>query len=825
MKPVHQTKIGLTAFASALLLTLQPAVRAANINYIGSIDTVFSASPGTTEVNAWLTPSTAKSYDIDGDNIYGTFAAVSWNNWTNYTANTISYVNVPDNIQLDNLSGFSAQVDDLAGACGGNVGSGVAVNPTAQGGVYMLKANAGNSVLYTNGSNLSISWMWHTFQVNSNLTGKTLRVGVMSYCYGQALTVNPHTQDAGKGIWLAQTAGGSAKSVVAPVPAGWVQSGGGSVTPAMTFFDIVDAQAGDKYTIYVSKTLFGRSNPQAYLGAISFDVATTASVPATKPFINNFITSGYINPSPVFGTPVNPNASGGTNFGYTGVIRTNCNFRFGALAGSATPAKYQWFHGGSPISNATNSIYEIVNATLADSGNYQFVVTNNAGAVTSQVYSVTVVATNIAPQVANYRAQAFATPGLYAYYGFDNGAKDTKGTNDGTFVTSPSGGAQIGTGFGSGGGQFDGTGSEPGFYNFGAGSVQVPYNPAFDFNNANKEGTVVLWLRPDWVWTGSMMQSFPICEGTNGNVRWGLNVGRTKSGFGALRYDAIGAPLAPTNQNFSTAGGNICSGGSGGIGNSWYMMTAVFSNGTFKAYCNGTPMPTNGATSAAGTLAFPLGSISGAPLTIGALDAAGNNNWSGGIDEIAIYTNALSDAQVQALFNASDVPYAVTQPVGGSFAPGDLYTISCVTSNNWDRMAPNQNLAQTSTTFVANNTSYQWSFNGTPIAGANSTAINFNVMNPTNAGTYLCIATNAGGSITSSPAIITVAYPTLTTTKPATPGGNATISWPSSYTLTGWYLEESPSLQPPTWTPIVTNGPALVPPINSQDFFRLVRPY
>jgi hypothetical protein len=824
MQTTKQTKTALTALASALLLALQPSVQAATINYVGSIDTVYSALPSTTEVNYWLTPSTSKSYDIDSDNIYGTFAAVSWNNWTNYTGSTISYVNVPDNVQLDNLSGFSAQVDDLAGACGGNVGSGVAVNPAGQSGVYMLRANAGNSVLYTNGSNLSISWMWHTFQVNSNLTGKTLRVGVMSYCYGQALTVNPHVQDAGKGIWIAQAAGGAAKSVVAPVPAGWTTSGGGSVTPAMTFFDIVDAQPGDQYKIYVSKTLFGRSNPQAYFGAISFDVSDTPSVPATKPFINTFITSGYINPSPVFGTPNYPNASGGTNFGYTGVIRTNCNFRLGALAGSATPATYQWFHAGSPISNATNSVYEIVNATLADSGNYQFVASNIAGAVTSQVYSVTVVATNVAPQVASYRAQAFATPGLYAFYGFDNGAKDMKGINDGTFVTSPSGGAQIGTGFGSAGGQFDGTGSEPGFYNFGAGSVQVPYDPAFDFNNANQEGTVAMWVRPDWVWTGSMMQSFLIANGTNGNVRWGLNVGRTKSGFGALRYDAIGAPLFPTNQNFSTAGGSICNNGSGGIGNSWYMLTAVFKTNGFVAYCNGVPMPAT-STGAATNLPFPLGSISGAPLTIGALDAAGNNNWSGGIDEIAIYTNALSDAQVKALFNAGDVPYAVTQPVGGSFAPGDIYTTSFVTSNNWDRMSPNQNLAQPSTTFVANNASYQWSFNGTPIAGANSTAINFNVMDPTNAGTYLCIVTNVGGSITSSPAIITVAYPTLTSTQPASPGGNATISWPSSYTLTGWYLEESPSLQPPTWTPIVTNGPVLVPATNSQDFFRLVRPY
>ena len=805
-----------TRMIGAAMLLLALKTQAATINYVGSLDT--NNAP---EVNNWLTPATTKTYDLDGDNIYGTFAAVSWGNYTNYTASTISFVDMPGNTVLNNESGFSAQVDDLSGACAGNLGSGVAINPTGQGAVYMARANTGNSVLYTNGMTISIARMWHTFQVNSNLNGKTLRVGIMTYCYGQSGSINPHDQDSGQGLWIAQVVGGTAKSVVAPVSAGPALSPPVVVAPNMTFFDIVDAHAGDQYTVFATRDLFVRANPSTYFGPISFDVIATASVPATKPYINNNITSGYVTPATTFGTQRNPSLSGGTNYGYTGVIRTNYNYRFGVLAGSAKPATYQWYHGATPISNATNAIYEIANATVGDAGNYQVVVSSVAGSATSQVYSVTVVSTNLARQVNGYRAQAFATPGLYAYYGFDNGLKDMKGTNDGYFVGSPGVGAQIGTGLGSGLGENDGTLSEIGFYTFGAGVMQIPYNPAFDFNNAKQEGTIVMWVRPEWCWTGGYRQSFLMANGTNGNARWGLNMGRTKQGLAAYKYDptVAGTSVNPISLGTTIPGGSIAS--SGNIGTKWVMLTAVFSNGFYTAYCNGVQLGA-GASTPSTNQAFTFAPPVGMPITIGALDADGNNNWNGGLDEIAVYTNALTSAQIQSLFNASDVPYAVTQPVGGSFAPGDIYSLTYVASNNWNIW---QSSSQPSTVFTPNPLSYQWYTNGVPVAGATASSINFAGITTNDAGTYVCVVTNVAGSVTSSPAILTVAYPKLSATSPTTSGGNSTISWPSSYTLTGWYLQETPSLQPPTWTDYATNSPVAVPSTNAQDFFRLVRPY
>ncbi len=204
-------------------------------------------------------------------------------------------------------------------------------------------------------------------------------------------------------------------------------------------------------------------------------------------------------------------------------------------------------------------------------------------------------------------------------------------------------------------------------------------------------------------------------------------------------------------------------------------------------------------------------------MIIGAADSTGTNNWSGGMDEIAIYTNPLSDAQIRALFDACDLPYAVTQSVGGAFAPGDTYNLTFVASNNWSRFAASP--ANPLTAFVPNTLSYQWYTNGVPLPGATSPTISFASLAPSDAATYSCVVTNVGGSVTSSPAVITIAYPQLTI---SSSGGNTTVSWPASYALTGWFLQTTPSLATPSWTPVATNPPVTLPTSGSEQYFQLI---
>lgn len=60
-----------------------------------------------------------------------------------------------------------------------------------------------------------------------------------------------------------------------------------------------------------------------------------------------------------------------------------------AAATGGAPLRYQWVLNGNPVSNATNTSLTISNLALANFGNYQLVVTNGGGAVTSSVASVT----------------------------------------------------------------------------------------------------------------------------------------------------------------------------------------------------------------------------------------------------------------------------------------------------------------------------------------------------------------------------------------------------------------------------------------------------
>ncbi len=778
--------------AALLALGICGIARAATINYVGSLI-------NSVETTSWLTPTTPKTYDVDGDNKYGTFGGLYWGEYTNYSGGTISFVGISNtNNAIDTFGGLYAQLDSLSDAAQGNTGAGALVNNSpVQSTSQHLRLTTGN----TSGTS---GWViGHTFQVNSNLTGKTLRVGIMTDDYGQSLAFAPQ-QDSGKGLWIAQTAGGSVTSLVAPAPAGDANR-----VPDMMFFDIVNAQAGDQYTIFETRGLYVRSNPNPYLSQFSFDVADTTSVPATLPFIN---TNLFFN---TLSEQANPSLYPPFTAG-SGAIRTNGNFRFGALVGSSQLVTYQWLHEGAPINNATNATYDVVNATGADAGAYQVVATTTSGSVTGHVMNLSVLGVSQEPQVASFRAQAFSTPGLYAYYGFDHGCKDMAGTNDGVFVGTPGAGTTIGTGLGSGNGEFNGFNpagpagtflgakSENGLENLGAGYVQVPYNPAFDFADGN--ATLVMWVRPEWVWTGGYTPSFLMANGNYpNNVSWAWAMGRTKAGFVAANGTNTPPNASIPNQNLDV--------------NRWYMLTAVFSNGTYRGYCNGVLLGSAAAANPTNQ-PFAIRPSAGLPLIIGAADSTGTNNWSGGLDEIAIYTNVLSSAQIRALFDARDLPYAVTQPVGGSFAPGDAYAISFVASNDWSRYAASPANGQTA--FVPNILSYQWFKNGSPLAGETASTLNFPSLAAGDAATYECVVTNnVTGSVTSSVASIAVAYPTLTITAS---GGNATVSWPASYALTGWTLETSPLVSPTTWTEAATNPPAVFPITGTEQYFRLHKP-
>src|SRR5262249_27202832 len=66
------------------------------------------------------------------------------------------------------------------------------------------------------------------------------------------------------------------------------------------------------------------------------------------------------------------------------------NATFTVTAAGSAPLSYQWRHGGSPITDATNSSLTILNATFADAGNYDVLVSSPYGSATSSVAVLTI---------------------------------------------------------------------------------------------------------------------------------------------------------------------------------------------------------------------------------------------------------------------------------------------------------------------------------------------------------------------------------------------------------------------------------------------------
>jgi len=67
------------------------------------------------------------------------------------------------------------------------------------------------------------------------------------------------------------------------------------------------------------------------------------------------------------------------------------NVSFSVAVSGIGPISYQWYFETSPISNQTNSIFNLVNVCTNNAGNYYVVATNPQGCVTSEVATLTIV--------------------------------------------------------------------------------------------------------------------------------------------------------------------------------------------------------------------------------------------------------------------------------------------------------------------------------------------------------------------------------------------------------------------------------------------------
>ncbi|HEY3862404.1 MAG TPA: LamG-like jellyroll fold domain-containing protein [Verrucomicrobiae bacterium] len=398
---------------------------------------------------------------------------------------------------------------------------------------------------------------------------------------------------------------------------------------------------------------------------------------------------------------------------------TNFPFSFAPASLPNQQLAFQWYQNGAPIAGATQSGY--TNNTLTTSaGSYTLVLSNNFGMATSTVATLSYLTP---PNL--YVSTVLADQPL-AYYRMDeaNGtvAFDYAGGNNGNYYD-----VQLGV---------------PGYYppvdsDLAVGFLGVTNSylgdigtSTINFAGANSEFAVEAWANGPAV---QVANATVIAKGTgnNGGVdneQFAMDVS------GGLYRFYVTDPKGNVTAVIATSGPD----------GQWHHLVGVcdYANSQLTLYIDGlqaaqTAPPGNGGiTSASAENAVSIGSERSGPTP--------DYDWSyaGTIDEVAIYSHALSAAQVLSHYAASfgphTAPYITVQPVSVTNYVSLPVTLSVTAAGSYPL-------------------TYQWNQKGVgAYPGATAKTFTIPSLAFSDAGTYTVGITNPVGGTSSVPVIVTV---------------------------------------------------------------------
>ncbi len=369
---------------------------------------------------------------------------------------------------------------------------------------------------------------------------------------------------------------------------------------------------------------------------------------------------------------------------------------------------YQWRRNGANVSGATQASLYIPSVAASDNGHtFACVVTSGSLSVTSSTATLTVLTANPS-NLSAYRNAINAESSLVAYFPVDGSTGTTvantkDATHNGTLELNATYDGRTNRAFGERAMAFNADGD-----------VQVPNNPAFEFSSGNGTIEALVYLS-----AGATDDPTIAAQTIDG------------SGVGyALRVTKDGGSLVCSNDNGGvtwTAPVNL-------VGRLSHV-AFVFDNTTnVTAYLDGLSLGTKEQVG--------FGYATGGPLWIGAMgrDTFTGFRWVGTVDELSVYSSALSQNTVQTHYSKffygtnTAAPSIVSQPSSKTLLAGGspLLVVKAIGTLPL---------------------SYQWSSNGVAIPGATTAELSLSQSTVAFSATYSLAVANAFGSTNTQPIV------------------------------------------------------------------------
>ena len=324
---------------------------------------------------------------------------------------------------------------------------------------------------------------------------------------------------------------------------------------------------------------------------------------------------------------------------------------FNVTAGGDAPLAYQWRFNGASITGANTSSYALASAFPTNAGAYDVVVTNTWGSVTSAVATLTVqTGSNCVPPSA----------GLVSWWPGDGNANDIKGTNGGMVV--------------------NGVSYVPG--SVGQAFLFNGINQYVDMGNpASLQITGSLTLEA-WFKTSSPMGNYKALV-----TKWWS---ATTDAAYSLLWTATGGLSFFLNSSAQV----VLNASSGQNWNDglWHHVAGTWDGSTARIYVDGTQRSS--------TTNASFGAIMNTTRTfrIGADSYSSANYFPGAIDEVSIYSRALSSSEVAAIYAAGSAekcrpPVPTHLATAGRLANGSFQLVFTNNSGGLFSVLASTNLA------------------------------------------------------------------------------------------------------------------------------------